>query len=104
MKHNFIIALMFFCLSGNAQIHIGAKGGISIPDLKGNSEQSKGYTSREGAYLGLVANFHLNKFLSLQPEINYSPQGGQRNVMQPVPSDAISGITLPPGITLLRKF
>ncbi|KAA9040594.1 PorT family protein [Ginsengibacter hankyongi] len=75
MKQIFIIALMFICIAANAQILIGAKGGISIPDLKGNSEQTKGYTSREAAYFGLVANFQLSKFFSLQPEINYSPQG-----------------------------
>ncbi|HSQ43827.1 MAG TPA: porin family protein [Ginsengibacter sp.] len=104
MKQTITIALMFFCISANAQIHIGAKGGISIPDLKGNSVQSKGYTSREDAYLGLIANFQLSRFFSLQPEINYSPQGGQRNGMQPIPADAMSGIMLPPGVNVYANF
>jgi Outer membrane protein beta-barrel domain len=104
MKTFYIVAILFFYLSSDAQISIGGKGGISIPNLKGNNEKSKGYTSRIGVYGGLVANFQLTPSLSLHPEINFSPQGGQRKGMQQVPSDAIEGITLPPGMNLYANF
>jgi Outer membrane protein beta-barrel domain len=104
MKTVLVIIILGFCISSNAQIHIGAKGGISIPDLKGNNEQSKGYTSRLGGYGGVMANFQLSKYFSLQTEVNFSPQGGQRKGMQQVPSDAIGDITLPPGTKLYANF
>ena len=95
---------MGICFSANAQLRIGAKGGISIPNLEGNSEQSKGYTSRQAVYGGLFLNFKLTHLISLQPEINFSSQGGQRNGIQLIPSDAISGISLPPGVNLYANF
>jgi Outer membrane protein beta-barrel domain len=104
MKTFCIIPLVLFWISSFAQIHIGAKGGISIPNLKGDNEQSKGYTSRLGGYGGILANFQLSEYFSLQPEVNFSPQGGQRKGMQSVPSDAISGIVLPPGTNLYANF
>jgi hypothetical protein len=104
MKKNLIVLLLFFCSTGFSQILIGAKGGISIPNLKGNNEQSKGYTSRLDGYGGIIVNFQLTPYLSLQPEVNFSPQGGQRKGMQPVPSDAVSGIILPSGTKLYARF
>lgn len=94
MKHTYIILFLVICFSANAQIHIGAKGGVSIPNLEGNDEQSKGYTSRQGVYGGLLVNFLMIYRLSLQPEINFSPQGGRHNGMQQVPSKAIHGISI----------
>lgn len=104
MKNIYITVLLLIAISSNAQIYIGAKGGISIPNLKGNNEQSKGYTSRLGGYAGILARFQLSPSLSLQPELNFSPQGGERKGMQQVPSDAINGIMLPPGTQLYANF
>jgi hypothetical protein len=100
----FILVLLFFYLLSNAQLQIGAKGGISIPNLKGNSEQSEGYSSREGIYSGLFVSYPLTPSLYMQSEINFSPQGGQRKGMQQIPSDAIEGISLPPGVNLYANF
>ncbi|MFC0775089.1 porin family protein [Terrimonas alba] len=91
-------------LSAQSQFSVGMKGGISIPRLKGNNEKSEGYTSRLGIYGGVQAIFPLSHTLSLQPEVNFSPQGGQRKGMQPIPSDAIDGIMLPPGVVLYANF
>jgi len=87
-----------------AQVFMGVKAGLSIPDLEGNNEQSRGYTSRQGGYGGVLINFKVNTLLSVQTEVNYSPQGGQRKGIQPVPADAISGIALPPGVNLYANF
>jgi len=104
MKIFYITAILFFCVSVNAQLHIGAKSGVSIPNLKGNNEQSKGYKSRLELYRGIFINFPLTNSLSLQPEVNFSPQGGQRKGLQEVPSDAIGGVGLPGDINLYAKF
>jgi hypothetical protein len=49
MKSVFISVLLFCSLSSTAQINIGAKGGISIPNLEGDIGKSKGYVSGKGA-------------------------------------------------------
>jgi Outer membrane protein beta-barrel domain len=104
VRTRWITALLFFYLSSNAQLQVGGKGGISIPKLKGNSEQSKGYTSREGVYGGLFVTYQFTPSVYLQAEINFSPQGGQRKGMQQIPSDAIEGISLPGDLSLYANF
>lgn len=100
---NIAVALLGCCVV-HAQMSLGGKAGISVPDLKGNTEQSKGYTSRLGVYGGVFVNIRFSGSFSLQPELNFSPQGGQRKGMQPVPANAISGITLPDGAVLYARF
>jgi len=98
------ISLLFSPVLLSQSFTIGGKAGISIPNIRGNTEQSKGYTSREGAYFGLLVNKKISKYFSLQAEVNYSPQGGQRNKMQPVPADRLPGIEIPPGTQLYADF
>lgn len=69
MKNIYTILFLVICFSANAPIHIGVKRSISIPNLEGNSEQSKRYTSRQDIYGGLFLNFQLTKLQSLQPEM-----------------------------------
>lgn len=99
-----VMAFLFSYVSFGQTLTIGAKGGISIPNIRGNTEQSEGYTSREGAYFGLLVNRQMSRNFSLQVEMNYSPQGGKRNKMQLVPADQLSGIELPPGTQLYANF
>jgi len=102
-KMNLLIALLTI-LSAGAQVQIGGKAGIIIPDIRGNSEQSKGYTSRQDIYGGIMVNFQLTPYLSLQPEFNFSPQGGQRKGIQLVPAGAFSEVILPAGTSLYADF
>jgi hypothetical protein len=105
MKHIFYFFIcLISCQVLDAQVSIGAKGGISIPQLKGNNDNSRGYTSRLDVYGGLLVNIPIGSGLSLQPEVVYSPQGGQRKGMQEVSSDALSGLSLPPGMSIYANF
>ena len=61
MKNIYTILFLFICFSANAPIHIGVKRGISIPNLEGNSEQSKGYTSRQDIYGRFVSELSINQ-------------------------------------------
>jgi hypothetical protein len=74
---------------GQKNIFIGAKGGISIPNLTAGSDNqnplSNGFSSRLGADFGVLAEFPINKWFSIQPEIDYSAQGGKHNGLQAVP-------------------
>ncbi len=81
-----------------SQLSIGAKAGISIPNLKSGSTGnpvSSGWSSRQGPYFGLVAQMALTKHFGLQSEINYSSQGGKKNGLQAIAaSDFINPVPL----------
>lgn len=74
-------------------IAIGARGGISIPNLSASgSEQNPlntGYSSRLGPEFGVFAEFKMSDLFSIEPMVEYSSQGGKKNGLQafPVPSD-----------------
>jgi Outer membrane protein beta-barrel domain len=70
-----------------AQVLIGIQGGLSVPDLSGgNNEVSQGYTSRLAPNFGLTFEFTMTDNISIEPQINFNGQGGQRNVFQPIAS------------------
>lgn len=102
------LLVTFFVIGGTAfagQVKLGFHGGLSIPNLKGGTtELSRGYTSRQGPYLGFFVDYALQPQLSLVAEINYASQGGNRNGMQPIIIDLPPGLPLPPGMTLYADF
>ena len=92
-----------FSLICSAQIHPGFKIGASVPDIKGNTEQSKGYTSRLAPFFGISLTKKIASYFNFQAEINYSPQGGKRNGMQPIDASQF-GVGIPGGTTLYANF
>lgn len=65
-----------------AQIDLGFKAGLSIPNLTAGSSANpinSGYSSRLGVDGGIHVEFHLTKHFSVQPELRYSSQGGKKN-------------------------
>jgi hypothetical protein len=87
------------------QIQVGAHGGLSIPNIRGegDNEFSCGYTSRKGPFFGLFAEFRLRPNFSLRAEVNYASQGGKWDGLQPVIID-LPGLVLPPGVILYADF
>jgi Outer membrane protein beta-barrel domain len=82
-----IAALSVLFLSNNnyAQIFLGVQGGLSIPNISGGTNEiSQGYTSRSAPNIGIFMEYQLSNNFSIQPEINYDGQGGQRNGLQPI--------------------
>lgn len=72
--------------AANAQpFCIGLRGGPSIPQLtNGGNEVSRDYASILTANYGAVVEYYLNNHVSLQLEVNYSGQGGERKGFQPI--------------------
>lgn len=73
-----------FCF---AQINtaIGIKAGLSIPNLTSGSSTnpvSNGYSSRLDGDAAIHAEFRLSKYFSIQPQLEYSSQGGKKNGTQ----------------------
>lgn len=80
--------------AADGAIFIGIQGGISIPNLRSGSdgpEISNGYSSRRGPYFGVFGAFRFSPRFSLQPEVNYASQGGQKNGKQVVPAGSFPG-------------
>jgi hypothetical protein len=80
---------MLFLLAGfhvpAQDIAIGARGGISIPNLSASgSEQNPlntGYNSRLGPDFGVFAEFKISDLFSIVPMVEYSSQGGKKDGM-----------------------
>lgn len=87
-------AVLFYTNSISAQQwSIGARGGLSIPNLtagsgSANNPLSKGYSSRLGAGFGVFAEYQTSKLFSIQIMIEYSQQGGKKNGFQAFPVPA----------------
>ncbi|MBC9932204.1 porin family protein [Chitinophaga qingshengii] len=80
-----VIAAAMCPFVAKAQVDLGVKAGLSIPNLtSGNSSNpiNSGWSSRLGLDAGLQAEFHLTKHFSIQPEVRYSSQGGKKDGTQ----------------------
>lgn len=105
-----LVALLAFLQTGHTFAQgpwLGVHGGLSIPDLSGGggNQLSSNYTSRLAANFGLQAEWHVYHRFSLQAELNFAGQGGQRNGLQPITNlpPAYSQM-LPPGTYLYANF
>jgi hypothetical protein len=110
MKTMLLIAA-FTSLAASSQVkaqssfYLGIKGGLDIPKLQagGGSPVSKGYSSITGPYFGVFADYGVCKHWSIQPELNYSVQGGQKNGQQAIPTAQFASY-FPPGYQLPEYF
>ncbi len=96
----FIIGIFILAGFGNnaaeAQTSLGIKGGLSIPNLSAGSSSNplnSGYGSRLGPDLAVFANFHVSGLFSIQPQVEYSSQGGKKDGMQAFPNSSGMGPT-----------
>lgn len=103
LNHIFTLLAFFIVHSGFSQneFRLGLKVGISIPNLKssGNNPVSKGWSSRQGPYTGIIAEMQIAKRFYLQAELNYSSQGGKKNGVQAIPTSSFSAY-FPPNTTI----
>ncbi len=89
MKKTSIALLVICLLSGacsvvSAQTTLGVLIGPSVPNLSGGTnELSQGYVSRLALHFGITVERDLNERFSIQPELMFDQQGGQRNGLKP---------------------
>ena len=105
MRKYIMLMIVSLVMMGNhcfaqRSIDFGIKAGISIPDLTSGTKDnpiSTGYSSRLDADAAIHAEFHLSKRFSIQPQLEYSSQGGKKNGVQAftLPSGMLS--QFPPG-------
>lgn len=89
MKKSVLLLCAATFLSGNIvyaqNFSLGAKGGISIPNLTAGGNQNPintGYSSRLGPEASIFGEYKFSSFFSLHAAIQYSSQGGKKNGMQ----------------------
>lgn len=101
-----ITVMILAGVSLGQETNIGVKGGLSVPNLSGSDDNvlTKNYKSRTAATFGAFVEFGINDRVSVQPEINYSGQGGVRDGVQPI-TRPIPGLPpLPPGQYFFGEF
>lgn len=75
----------------NAQnFTIGARAGISIPNLSSRASESNplntGYKSRLGPDAGIFGEYHFSTLFSIEGMLEFSSQGGKKDGMQAFPN------------------
>jgi len=84
---------------------LGARGGLSIPDLRGgNSEQTQGYSSRLGPDFGVFLRKEFSTPFAVQIELLYASQGGKKDGMQLIPDGSLPDGTVPPNTPLYANY
>lgn len=102
----FAISVSSFAQSQGREIFVGLKAGFSLPNLVGGSDQeiTKDYKSRMAPNFGGFVDIQLKKNTSLQIGVDYAPQGGKRNGIQPVTSTIPGLPALPAGAYYFANF
>lgn len=91
LSYSVLISLFLIGIkTAGAQVRVGIHGGLSVPDLSGgNNIISEGYTSRLAPNFGITAEFGITNIFSIEPQVNFDGQGGQRNGVQPITSTSL---------------
>ncbi len=91
IKYILVVVLLALFFRGNAQLNVGAFGGINMSKLKGDKPKNASYTSSLGMEFGLLLDLKLSDhvIMSLQP--SYAQKGSKisftvSNVDEPVDS------------------
>lgn len=75
-KYLLLLPLLTLAINTNAQTKFGAKAGVNISNLKGDSESAN---SKVGIYVGGYANLKISEQFAFQPEVLYSAQGAKES-------------------------
>ncbi|MEV4884176.1 PorT family protein [Chitinophaga ginsengisegetis] len=96
------VLLLCCCIQANAQVDLGVRGGISIPNLTAGGSESNplntGYSSRKGPDFGILGEYHISKLFSIEAMISYSSQGGKKEGIQAFPFPREMAGALPPSV------
>jgi hypothetical protein len=83
-----VCSCLLFNKGFGQSISIGAKGGISIPNLTSggsNNPLNKGYKSGLGPNAAIFGEYGFSDLFSLELSLEYSAQGGNKNGKQALP-------------------
>jgi hypothetical protein len=97
----FGFAILFSNMTYAQNFTLGARAGISIPNLsaKGseNNPLNTGYKSRLGPDAGIFGEYHLSQLFSIEAMLEFSSQGGKKDGMQAFPTPPQMAAMFPGG-------
>ncbi len=99
--------ILFFSLTSIAQSQswqFGVKGGLSLPNLTssgGASDVSKGYKTISGLDFAAFGSYTISEKFSLEVDLEWSTQGGQKTGLQAIPANPDLAQFFPPGTLYL---
>jgi hypothetical protein len=105
LKNTVLIALLALpTLFSQAQISVGAKGGLNVSNLSGIND-IEGFKSKAlvGFHLGGFATFNLGRNFAIQPELLYSSQGAKVEVAGDEENLKLNYINIPVMIKFLTN-
>ncbi|MEQ1921651.1 MAG: porin family protein [Pyrinomonadaceae bacterium] len=81
-----IVAGTYAAGQDEREVNVGVKGGVSIPNLVGGGSQevTRDYKSRFAYNFGAFVEVGLTPRVSIQTGLDYAPQGGRRDGVQPI--------------------
>jgi Outer membrane protein beta-barrel domain len=88
------------------EVHVGVKAGISLPNIVGGGGQeiTRDYKSRLAPNFGGYVEWGVKRRFSVVTEVDYAPQGGKRNGVQPITSPIPGLPPLPAGSYYFADF
>lgn len=100
-----LACILFYGMTSAQTFRLGVKGGVSIPNLKSSSSNpvSRGWSSIQGPYFGIVAEYKISNLLYMQSEINYASQGGKKSGLQAISSKPYTSF-FPPDVDVPKYF
>jgi hypothetical protein len=106
-KKSYAVLICIFFLSQpvfSQNWDFGIKGGLSLPNLTsagGASDVSKGYKTISGPDFALFTDYKLSDKFSLETDLEWSTQGGQKSGPQTIPAIPELAQYFPPGTQYL---
>ena len=102
MARGAIFALLVLAQVTYAQVTVGGKVGYSIGRIADNSDNiyTEDFESTDGIDFGATVEYKISELFSLQAEILYTQRGGERDGLQPIPTDNLEGALVENGLTL----
>lgn len=88
---------LIFGQADEHEVFVGAKAGVSVPNLVGGGTQeiTRDYKSRFTYNVGGFVDVGVTKRFSVQTEVDFAPQGGKRDGIQPITA-AVPGLPMLP--------
>lgn len=108
MKNRIIVLTLALTMLGastlQAQVSVGAKGGLNVSNLSGiNDMQGFKSSALLGVHLGGYATFNLGRNFAIQPEVLFSTQGATLDLMGEEENLKLNFINIPVMIKFLTN-
>jgi len=94
-------AFLFSNITKSQDFTLGARAGISVPNLSAKASENNplntGYKSILGPDAGIFGEYHLSSLFSIEAMLEFSSQGGKKDGLQAFPTPPEMAAMFPEG-------